>query len=182
VPTRLCPGQRLPPYGYVPGKFPHPIRDDRGHSFGHVAPSCPAIDDANWQSCQPYLWGFDLFNHGFYWEAHETWEAVWHACGRTGAKGDLIKGLIKLAAAGVKAREGLSEGVRRHLLRAAELFQNVEQAIQPKLSLLGMSPIPLAHRARDLAGKSEELVNTSDEPVLVVMPMELCPVRGTSDL
>ena len=127
----------------------------------------------------PYFWGFDLFNHGYYWEAHETWEAVWHACGRRGPSADLVKGLIKLAAAGVKAREGSSEGVRRHLLRAAELFEKVDQAINPEWWLLGLRPLALALRARDLAAKSEELLNTQDDPVVIVMPMEIYPVRGT---
>jgi uncharacterized protein len=169
----------LPPYSYVPGKFPHPTSDERGHSYGRVEPPCAPPASDNWRSCVPYSWGFDLFNHGYYWEAHETWEAVWHACGRAGTKADLVKGLIKLAAAGVKAREGSSDGVRRHLLRAAELFEKVDQTIRPALGLLGLRPLALALRARDLSAKSEELVNTSDEPVVVVMPMEIFPVRGT---
>jgi hypothetical protein len=92
---------------------------------------------------------------------------------------DLLKGLIKLAAAGVKAREGSSDGVRRHLLRAAELFEKVDQAIHPELWLLGLRPLALALRARDLAEQAEALVNTSDEPVVVVMPSDIYPVRGT---
>ncbi len=67
----------------------------------------------------------DLFNHGFYWEAHEAWEALWHAAGRKGAAADFLKGLIKLAAAGVKAREGRAAGVRQHAQRAEELFTHM---------------------------------------------------------
>ncbi|TGQ49534.1 DUF309 domain-containing protein, partial [Mesorhizobium sp. M1C.F.Ca.ET.210.01.1.1] len=26
-----------------------------------------------------FRWGIDLFNHGYYWEAHEAWEPLWHA-------------------------------------------------------------------------------------------------------
>ncbi len=182
MPTRLCPGRPLPPYSYVPGKLPHPIRDERGHSYGQVEPPCPRPTSDDWQRCEPYLWGFDLFNHGYYWEAHETWEAVWHACGRTGTMADLVKGLIKLAAAGVKAREGSSEGVRRHLHRAAELFENVTRDVHPGSRQLGLVPQALAQLARSLREKNEELVNTSDEPAVVVMPMELCPLRGTESI
>ena len=67
-------------------------------------------------------WAVDLFNYGYYWEAHEVWEGNWHAFGRSGSKADFVKGLIKMSAAGVKAREGNSTGVRRHLSRAKELF------------------------------------------------------------
>lgn len=180
MPMRLYPSRKLPPYSYVPGKFPHPIRDERGHSFGHLEPP-PATpyESLGRGEYHPYLWGFDLFNHGYYWEAHETWEAVWHACGRSGTRADLLKGLIKLSAAGVKAREGSLEGVRRHLLRAAELFETVEQAIRPAGWLMGLRPLALALRARELAAQSDELVNTIDEPVVAVLPVVLEPVLGS---
>ena len=45
-----------------------------------------------------------------YWEAHEAWEELWHACGRMGPTADFLRGLIKLAAAGVKVREGRPRG------------------------------------------------------------------------
>ena len=44
---------------------------------------------------------------------------IWHAAGRKGPLADLLKGLIHLAAAGVKAREGIANGVARHARRAA---------------------------------------------------------------
>lgn len=63
-----------------------------------------------------------MFNAGYYWEAHEAWEGVWIAAGRQGLVADYVKGLIKLAAAGVKIREGSAVGAQRHLTRAEELF------------------------------------------------------------
>src|SRR5688500_11645065 len=103
---RLVPERPLPPYAFVPGRGPHPVSDPRGHSYNR-APERPApIDPERWQQSQPYLFGFDLVNRGFYWEAHEVWEGLWHACGRSGPTADLLKGLIQLAAAGVKVRQG----------------------------------------------------------------------------
>lgn len=64
------------------------------------------------------LFSIDLFHHGYYWEAHEGWEALWHAAGRKGPIAELLKALIKLAAAGVKMRQGVAEGVRSHGERA----------------------------------------------------------------
>jgi predicted metal-dependent hydrolase len=72
-----------------------------------------------------YLRGLDLFNHGYYWEAHEVWESLWHACARRGRSADFLKGLIKLAAAGVKVREGRRRGVVDHARAAAELFRRI---------------------------------------------------------
>lgn len=127
--TRLVPEAPLPPYSYVSGRFPHPIRDPAGHSYGHSLRACAPVDVLNWQQSREYLLGCDLFNHGFYWEAHETWEGVWNACGRRGVEADFLKGLIKLAAAGVKVREGRPEGVARHGSRAGTLFRGVRTIV-----------------------------------------------------
>jgi hypothetical protein len=71
--------------------------------------------------------GVALFDAGYYWEAHEAWEDVWHAAGRRGVTAEVVKGLIKLAAAGIKAREGREQGVRTHARRAAESFTLARQ-------------------------------------------------------
>ena len=63
-----------------------------------------------------------LFDAGYYWEAHEVWETLWHAAGRRGPTADILRGLIKLAAAGVKVRERREAGVRTHARRASECF------------------------------------------------------------
>lgn len=102
--SRLAPEFPLPPYAYVRGQHPHPTRDPAGHSFGKPALFWTRPDPERWEACHPYLYGIDLFNYGYYWEAHEVWEGLWHACGRSGMTADLLKGLIALAAAGVKLR------------------------------------------------------------------------------
>ncbi|MCX7422423.1 MAG: DUF309 domain-containing protein [Planctomycetia bacterium] len=118
----------FPPYSYVPGHFPHPISDPAGHSFGLIVPKPEPLDPANWQSSTEYLRGIELFNHGYYWEAHEVWESLWHAAGRAGPIADFLKALIKLAAAGVKVREGNAVGVKAHARRAEQLFRQVAEA------------------------------------------------------
>lgn len=124
--ARYLPHRAFPPYTYVPGQAPHPIRDPAGHMYGE-APDPPQLLVEEWWNCKEYLWGIDLFNHGYYWEAHEAWEGLWHAAGRTGPIADFLKGLIKLAAAGVKTREGSLVGRQRHLRRARELFNGVRE-------------------------------------------------------
>jgi hypothetical protein len=108
--------------------MPHPTSDPRGHSFGKHEPAVRPLDEATWRQNETWLFAIDLFNQGYYWEAHEAWESLWHACGRKGPTADLLKGLIKLAAAGVKAREARPLGVRRHAARAAGLFGAVQAA------------------------------------------------------
>ena len=48
------------------------------------------------------MYGVDLFNHRYWWEAHEAWEAIWLAAGRNSQAGCFIQGLIQLAAGQLK--------------------------------------------------------------------------------
>ena len=122
LPPRLVPDRELPAYAYLPGQTPHPTRDRDGHSF-ESEPDTPELPDPeNWRSCRDYLYGIDLFNHGFYWEAHEAWEGLWVACGRRGTTATYLQALINLAATGFKARCGNARGVRANAGTAARLF------------------------------------------------------------
>ena len=113
----------LPPYTYVPGsQWPHPTRSPAGHLFGVVHATAEPIEDGRWEASALYRRGVELFNAGYYWEAHEAWEPLWHAHGRRGVIADVLRALIKLAAAGVKVLEGRPDGVRTHASRAAALF------------------------------------------------------------
>ena len=105
-----------------------------------------------WQACSPYLYGIDLFNHGYYWEAHEVWEGLWRACGRSGPAGTFLKALIGLAAAGFKVRVGNLQGVRRHAQRAARLFHETAMVIGPHgPSYMGLDLRALKRWASDVA-------------------------------
>lgn len=119
---RLVPDRPLPPYAYLPGRTPHPTRDPDGHSYNAPPAGPEAPEPARWRACEDYLWGIDLFNHGYYWEAHEAWEGLWHACGREGATATFLKALINFAAAGFKARWGNVRGMRANARTAASLF------------------------------------------------------------
>ena len=171
---RYLPDEPFPPYSYVPGcKYPHPVRDPAGHS--HDAPPVAQEGELQLGACSPlYLRGIDLFNHGFYWEAHESWEALWVAFGRQGIHADFLKGLIKLAAAGVKAREGRVAGVRRHALRAQQLFQQVlSQLTNEDGAVFRLSLPALLRYAAAVEENADALVHVSESPVLVVLPFRL---------
>ena len=81
----------------------------------------PAMHE-NWSHDRVWDWGVRLFDSGYYWEAHEAWEHLWLELGRTTPEALLLKGLIKLAACGVKCLESNSNGAKRHAVRAAELL------------------------------------------------------------
>ncbi len=123
---RLIPSIELPAYAFIPATgLPHPIRDPRGHSHGRKRVSPPALSIDNWSTHRNYLLGLDLFNYGYYWEAHEEWDRLLKSSGPDSLMGKFLKGLVKLAAAGVKVREGSIHGVRRHTASAGEVFADV---------------------------------------------------------
>lgn len=126
---RLLPSGNLPDYTYVPGtSTPHPIRDPKGHSHGRKSTAANApkpLDPGSWADNRSYLIAIDLFNLGYYWEAHEEWERLWRVSGPDTTGGRFLKGLIKLSAAGVKVREKSIHGVRRHAASAGEVFADV---------------------------------------------------------
>lgn len=112
----------FPPYSYVPGLWPHPQSDPRGHRY---QPHFPDGDLENLKHDPTFLAAILLFNAGYYWESHEAWETLWHRAGRKGPTADLLKALIQLAVVGVKVREGRPDGAVTHAARAAELLANV---------------------------------------------------------
>jgi hypothetical protein len=146
---RLVPDEPFPPYAFVPGRSPHPTSDPAGHSFGIEPVVPPRVEPERWHECRPYLYGIDLFNAGYYWESHVAWESLWMACGRKGVVADFLKGLIKLAAAGVKALEGKPEGVKSHSGRAPELWREVIRSLGSRRDFF------MGFRIEDLIGTAK---------------------------
>lgn len=104
----------LPPYRYLPGEGPHPLRHPGGHSR----------DPEHLESGAAWLRGLDLYDHRYYWESHEVWEAVWKATPQ-GHLRQLLQGLIQLAAATIKHHLGHDRPARRLLSRATERIESV---------------------------------------------------------
>ncbi len=150
---RLLPDRSFPRYAYLPGNGPHPVRDPAGHSYGVQ----PVLVTASLDS-EEFAWGQDLFNHGYYWEAHEAWEGLWQIANRGSPLRAFLKGLILLSATGVKIREGKRTPDMRHAGRAAALLRDLPRPPRDHFShALGMSPVSLA----DLAAATAEAMQTS---------------------
>jgi hypothetical protein len=165
----------FPPYAYIPGRHPHPVSDPAGHSFGQRGSPVEPLDPNKPQNSAEFQSATALFNAGYYWEAHESWENLWQAAGRSGPTADLLKALIKFAAAGVKAREGNAAGVARHAARAAELLQRV--------AAVPGDAGPLVHQlgGRDLIAAADQLAQhpitdtTPTQGGRAVLPIRLPP-------
>ncbi len=104
----------FPPYRYLPFQpdTPHPRNDPAGHSYALEDEYLAHFGPDDWRDCGPYLYGVDLFNHGYWWEAHEAWESVWLAAGRDSLHGSFVQGLIQLAGAQLKRFTGVQRGAQ----------------------------------------------------------------------
>ena len=96
---RHLPEVAFPPYAYVPGKTPHPVRDQEGHMRGG-------------EPVGGFLRGIDLYHAGYLWEAHEAWEGLWKAT-TDPTKREFLQALIQIAAALLKAHVGEEGGARK---------------------------------------------------------------------
>jgi hypothetical protein len=83
----------------------------------------------------------------------------------------VVKGLIRLAACGVKGREGRTDGVTGHAAAAARLFASAAEHGATQLGLSLPKLERLAAGANPTPGPKEE------PPVRVVFPFKLVPLR-----
>lgn len=121
---RYLPGKEFPHYVFVPGENPHPKKAG-GHMEGEKDPVVSPVDELRPGESEVLRYSLDLFNHGYFWESHVYFEALWNAHQRSGPAADFFKGMIKLGAAGVKTKAGQALSARGHMERARELFQDV---------------------------------------------------------
>ncbi len=156
----------FPPYAYVPGFWPHPTRDPKGHAFGREELPPAPLEPEAWRSNTTWVEGIELFDRGYYWEAHEAWERLWIAAGRTGVVGDLLSGLIKLAAAGIKIRQGLAPQASRLGAKASACFSRA-QATCGSQQLAGLTFSRLEALSRQANAVGPIQANPS-EPVAIV--------------
>jgi hypothetical protein len=164
---RLLPSTELPKYTYIPGAgLPHPFRDPRGHSHNRKSPAPLALEADTWAENRSYLWAIDLFNLGYYWEAHEEWERLLRSTGNDTTCGRYLKGLIKLAAAGVKVRENSLHGVRRHAASAGEVFADMAAEVSGEF-LCGLEFTKLQYAADRAAQLTYKNAYTAGKPVRV---------------
>lgn len=57
-----------------------------------------------WRSNGGFLFGVDLYNFGYLWEAHEAWEGVWIVSKHDDLQRETLQGLIQCSAAALKLR------------------------------------------------------------------------------
>ena len=150
----------FPPYRYVPGKSPHPRRDPQGHGYGLPEPRPPAFPPEEWPRSEDYLYGIDLYNFAYWWECHEIFEALWHACGQKTEQGRFVQAIIQIAAGNLKHSAGAGEPAKRLWLSG----------------LARLKQLPRVYMGVNVAGFAEEITDylngSSGRPALVRLQFE----------
>lgn len=132
LPPRLT-GRAFPAYRYVPGLHPHPVVNPEGHS--HHAPPPERWDGSlPWEQDEAWLHGLDLFNHRYWWEAHEHLEGLWHQVRRSQPlTGHGVQGLIQVAVCLLKRHMGneraygrLRERGLAHLAHVGPVWRGID--------------------------------------------------------
>jgi hypothetical protein len=86
-----------------------------------------------------FLGGREAFERGYFWEAHELWEAVWTCLPPASAERNLLRGLIQLANARLKLRMARPRAVERIAALADSALQ---EAFRGRTELLmGLSRV-----------------------------------------
>jgi hypothetical protein len=130
----------FPSYSFVPGANPHPRWDPDGHSYsppGTPEATITYCAPADWRSSEDYLFGCDLYNHRYWWEAHEAWEGLWQLTDRRSAQGRFLKSLIQVAACHLILHMGKPQAVETMLPRI-DANLNVVLDTHPEATFMGL--------------------------------------------
>jgi hypothetical protein len=86
--------------------------------YGKREPSPRPLTEDGWAANEDFLYGVDLFNGEYFWEAHVYWERLWAIPETDPDLRSFLQALIQTAAACLKARQGQVAGAKRLLDRA----------------------------------------------------------------
>lgn len=147
-----------------------------GHSFTQKAlPAVPSLLRETWSTHAQYLFGIDLFNRGYWWEAHDAWEAVWHASKSSDQiAGLFLQGLIQYAASVLKIYQGTRKGAAELAAAALQKLDAIDMEC-----VFGLAVSDWRRRAREFIHKigrddyrapAGDPLGDADYPFIVLQP------------
>jgi len=161
---RFAPGRPFPAYAFLPGRDPHPTRDPRGHSYREEPePAAIYLEPDSWRENEDYLFGVDLYNHGYLWEAHEAWEGLWHEAKHDRDQAEFLQGLIQCAAASLKIPMEQPRGLERLSEAGTSRLLSVARSSP---SYMGLDVLDFVAAFRAFAGSNP--VDANERPRLAL--------------
>jgi hypothetical protein len=154
-------GRPFPQSRYKPGESPRSVRL-LSKAWLDRLPDPVAFGPGSWMHSDHYRYAVDLFNHQYWWEAHEVLEGLWVENGRRTELAIFLQGLIQISAALLKASTGVHTGAARlsrkglsklssqegiflgiavePFVRSVEHYLTSRSSILPRLVLVGTEP------------------------------------------
>lgn len=123
--ARYCPEKELPPYSFIPGENPHPLKAG-GFWETQGEPHCQKIPEDDPLRNRDFAYAIDLYNFKFYWESHVYFEALWNAHQRSGDIAQLLKAIIIDAAGMVKTNKNQQGPAKTHFDRSMEILKELK--------------------------------------------------------
>ncbi len=126
VPSPFDPGHQrysglpFPSHRFIPGLTLHP----------HTISPLPTLKKGGGGD---FLYGIDLFNFNYWWEAHEAWEMVWKTTAKTDDDGKFLQGLIQISAGMIKWWTGNLSGMKKLFKEGLEKLRSI-----PEQNLMGL--------------------------------------------
>jgi len=112
-------------------------------------PAAKPVTTDGWAANEDFLYGVDLFNAGYFWEAHVFWERLWALEETESEIRRFLQAIIQTAAACLKARHGREAGASKLLEKARlESFEG---------SVLGIDAGTLARESRSFIAEGGDL-------------------------
>ena len=87
------------------------------------------LSPESWRINEDYLYGVDLYNFAYWWEAHEAWEGLWHQ-----AEDDyrlFLQGLIQISAALIKRHMRMPRPARTLSAAGSDKLREVLSNLEP---------------------------------------------------
>ena len=103
---------------YVPGQTARP-------DLTLFEPLKDNLSLATLSTARAWTEGHTLFQNGYFWEAHELWEAVWMVCPKGSPEKTFLQLWIQIANGRLKHRMGRPKAVTRLIAICEELFASL---------------------------------------------------------
>jgi uncharacterized protein len=161
----------LPRWTHVPGMGGEPDRAPLEAAKERVRR--PVRGEA-WESDEAYCYGAALCVRGFFWEAHEVWEAVWKACLPNSRERLFLQALIQLANAALKIRMGRQTAALRLLAQVGTLLDEIKLG-EADATFMGIG-------VRRLRAAVHEAVESNDRPAAIAAALALLKGAGALDM
>jgi hypothetical protein len=166
----------FPKYRYIPKTLPHPEIHPEGHSYGKKSAPEKFIPPEKWPLSETYLYGVDLFNHGYWWEAHEAWEKVWMTTPKHDNHGQFLQGIIQCSAALLKLYSGNQRGFEKLLEEGKKRLEFcLNQIPAPQKHFMGLklgewmgTMERFAETVRETSGEIEDPLGYTNFPVILL--------------